>query len=46
MARLREILQESSEYNHVIEFVEVMAKEVMFDEKGRILSKTQFMQNP
>jgi hypothetical protein len=46
MARLREILQESSEYNHVREFVEVMAKEVMFDEKGRILSKTQFMQNP
>ena len=46
MARLREILQESSEYNHVREFVEVVAKEVMHDDKGRMLSKTQFMQNP
>jgi hypothetical protein len=46
MARLREILQESSEYNHVREFVEVVAKEVMHDDKGRMLSKTQFIQNP
>ena len=46
MARMREILRESAGYRHVTEFAEVVAREVMQDEKGRIRSKTQVMQNP
>lgn len=46
MARLREILRESAGHRHVTEFAEVMARGVMEDAKGRIMSKTQVMQNP